>query len=351
MRIRFITGIPLSVTGGSGAYVGIQTLATGLRVLGAKVDLVTPAVHLPIFTAERILFNESLRFRKNDGWDVSVGFDMDGYSVAGRTSTPHVACIKGVLADAAPFERGLTRASLSLQARLEALHVRRSNLVMTDSVYCAVRVEQLYKVPRPQSIVPEAIDLPAWRDLFRRNPAAVDPRKFTVLCVCRFYARKRVRLLLGAAALLKNKIPELQVRIVGGGQGVGELKKLWQQKHLEQAVHWMGDLSRPQLAAEYNRADVFCLPSVQEGFGIVFLEAMAAGKPIVAARSAAVPEVVRHGILVKPESEQALADGIEKLYREPKLRSSLGAEGSRFVEQFDSPRVARQFMSELQKLL
>ena len=50
--------------------------------------------------------------------------------------------------------------------------------------------------------------------------------------------------------------------------------------------------------------------ALQEGFGIAFLEAMAAGKPIVAARAAAIPEVVRHGVLVAPENAEALADGI-----------------------------------------
>ena len=92
---------------------------------------------------------------------------------------------------------------------------------------------------------------------------------------------------------------------MGGGPEAARLRRLWRELHLEGTVRWIGDVTASQLAAEYNRADVFCLPSVQEGFGIVFLEAMAAGKPIVAARAAAVPEVVHHGLLVEPKRRRA----------------------------------------------
>ena len=78
------------------------------------------------------------------------------------------------------------------------------------------------------------------------------------------------------------------------------LRSLWRELHLESTVKWIGDVTQRQLAAEYRHADIFCLPSVQEGFGIVFLEAMAAGKPIVAARSAAVPEVVSTAASLNP---------------------------------------------------
>jgi len=82
----------------------------------------------------------------------------------------------------------------------------------------------------------------------------------------------------------------------------------------------------------------------------VFLEAMAAGKPIVAARAAAIPEVVRNGILVKPECPEELAEGILQLYRDPDLRQALGTAGGRDVEQFDVTRVARLFLSKLTKI-
>ena len=75
----------------------------------------------------------------------------------------------------------------------------------------------------------------------------------------------------------------------------------------------LGDVTRDELAAEYVNADCFCLPSVQEGFGIVFLEAMAAGLPVVACRAAAVPEVVEDGVtgvLVPPRDPAALAGAL-----------------------------------------
>src|SRR5262249_1781707 len=120
---------------------------------------------------------------------------------------------------------------------------------------------------------------------------------------------------------------------------------------LDAIVHWLGDVSLVRLTQEYNRANVFCLPSLQEGFGIVFLEAMAAGKPIVAVRSAAVPEVVRNGILAEPENSESLADGIVRLNRIPALCLSLASAGRGDVENFDVHRVAGLFLSEISKVV
>jgi glycosyltransferase involved in cell wall biosynthesis len=116
-------------------------------------------------------------------------------------------------------------------------------------------------------------------------------------------------------------------------------------------VRWLGDLSIARLAEEYNRCEVFCLPSVQEGFGIVFLEAMAAGKAIIAARASAVPEVVGDGVLVEPGQPEALADAISRLHQDPDFRDALGRAGRRRVSQFDMNRVAAQFVSEIGKVV
>ena len=347
--LEFITAVPWDVRRGSGCYIGTRTLVQALRELGIDVALVTPGTVTPNYTVTRVLFNETLRWRRFRG-EATIGIDADGYAIAGKVAgRPHIACIKGVLGDAVRFERGATRVSMALQARLEAEHVRRAALVITVSQYCVARLEELYGVCGAV-VVPELIDLCGWRRLFQANPAVPDPRRFTVLCVCRFYPRKRLDVLLRAAALLRDRLPQLAVRIVGGGPEYQRLRRLSFELRVEECVHWVGDVGLNQLAAEYNRSNVFCLPSAQEGFGIVFLEAMAAKKPIIAARAAAVPEVARNGILVEPENPEALADAMLRLYRDPDLCRSLAGAGTRQVEEFEMGRVAAQFVNEIARV-
>jgi len=314
-------------------------LARALAGLGHAVEFETPRVRLPIFTLQRLVFNRSLR--ADAPCDLTVGFDMDGYRIAGAPH--HVASLKGVIADEARFEAGLTRLTMGLQARCERLHVERAAQVLATSRYSAARAQEFYALRQTPTVVPELIDLAEWRRLLGHQPPA-ETSRFTVLFVGRFYRRKRVELLLRAAAALRGRVPDLEVRLVGSGPCGPRLHRLSAELKLDRAVTWLGDVSRSQLIAEYHRADLFCLPSVQEGFGIVLLEAMAAGKPIVAARAAAIPEVAPHGLLVDPESVEALAAGIEELYRSPAKRAAQGRTGAAWVEQFDAPRVAQLFL-------
>jgi len=349
VRLQFITSTPLNITQGSGTYAGIRGLAKALNALGHDVLMVSPKMHLPVYTLERIVFNESLRLRANVDADATVGFDMDGYSVAGKKRVPHIASLKGVIADEVRFERGLTRFTMAIQQRYERLHVKRAAAVVTTSEYAARCAQEAYGIRA--RVIPELIDLAAWREILRTHPPKPAEKRFVVLCVCRLYRRKRVNVLLGAARLLRDRIPELEIRIVGDGPERARLAHLWREQKLGDRVRFLGDVTRARLAEEYNACHVFCLPSVQEGFGIVYLEAMGAGKPIVAARAAAVPEVVRHGVLVDPESEEALAEGIAGLHESEDLRRQLAREGAAWVEQFDAKRVAERFIDVVREII
>jgi len=339
LRIRFLTATPLNIRHGSGTYVGMNVLAGALRGLGHPVEFETPRILLPVFTAQRLLFNRMLR--ADPEFDLTVGFDMDGYRIAAG-APGHVASLKGVIADEVRFESGMTRLTMGIQARCERLHVHRAARVLATSRYSAERAQEFYGLRRPPAIVPELIDLAGWRRLLAENPAPAE--RFTVLFVGRFYRRKRVDVLLRAAALLRSRIRDLEVRVVGNGPCAAHLHRLSRELRLEGTVTWLGDVPRATLVSEYNRAAVFCLPSVQEGFGIVLLEAMAAGKPIVAARAGAIPEAAPFAELVQPDNPDALSAGIETLHRSAGACEAQVQGGGEWVEQFDAPRVARLFM-------
>ena len=354
MRFRFLTSTPQDITRGSGTYVGISVLANALRELGHTVDIESPTRHFPVFTAGRLWFNRGLR--ASSAHDCTVGFDMDGYRIAagapgvpgalGTLGTLHIASLKGVIADEVRFESGLTRLTMSVQARCERLHVHRAARVLVTSRYSGVCAQRLYGLEQFPTVVPELIDLAAWRRHLAAVPAPAPAHsgRFTVLFVGRFYRRKRVGLLLDAAAALRSAIPDLEIRIVGNGPCNAAWRARAGHLKLDNTVTWLGGISRAGLAAEYKRAHLFCLPSVQEGFGIVLLEAMAAGKPIVAARAAAIPEVAPHATLVEPESAESLAAGILDLHGSPQAQAAQAAKGLSRVEQFDAPRVARLFV-------
>lgn len=317
-------------------------LAKALEGLGHTVVFETPQRTLPMYTAHRLWFNRGLR--PSPEFDVTVGFDMDGYRIAENPG--HVAALKGVIADEVRFEHGATRWTMSVQARCERLHVLRAARVVVTSRYCAEQAQSLYGLGEEPVVVPELIDLDEWRKMLEEGDGEADREEsFTVLSVGRFYRRKRIDVLLRAAALLREHIPGFAVRIVGNGPCDARWRRLAHELRLDSTVTWLGDVSRARLVAEYRRASMFAMPSVQEGFGIVLLEAMAAGKPVVASRAAAIPEVVPHATLVEPDNPIALACGIEWLWKNPEARKAQARAGAEWVQRFDAPRVARQFVA------
>ena len=253
MRFRFLTSTPQDITRGSGTYVGISVLAGALRELGHSIDFESPTRHFPVYTAERLWFNRGLR--ASAAYDCTVGFDMDGFRIAGAPGVLHVASLKGVIADEVRFESGLTGFTMSVQARCERLHVQRAARVLVTSRYSGECAQRLYELEQFPTVVPELIDLAAWRRHLAEAPAPAPAHsgRFTVLYVGRFYRRKRVGLLLEAAAALRNAIPKLEIRIVGNGPCDAAWRAQADRLKLAKTVTWLGDISRADLAAEYNR--------------------------------------------------------------------------------------------------
>jgi glycosyltransferase involved in cell wall biosynthesis len=153
------------------------------------------------------------------------------------------------------------------------------------------------------------------------------------------YPRKNIAALVRATAILVERLPGVSVRIAGNGPDLRNIKRLVAASGLERNVDLLGLLSHRDLLREFVACDVFCLPSLQEGFGIVFLEAMASCKPVVACRSSSTPELIEdevNGLLASPHDDADLAAQLLRLIEHPDLRRTMGETNRRAVTRYSA---------------
>jgi phosphatidylinositol alpha-1,6-mannosyltransferase len=162
-----------------------------------------------------------------------------------------------------------------------------------------------------------------------------------MITVARLIAHKGQDVALRALARLVPEIPALRYAIVGRGAYRRELEALAASLGVADRVHILDNVSDADLPALYNVADVYVGASRNvdvhiEGFGISLVEAAACGLPVVGGRSGGVPEAVQDGvtgILVDPESPEAVAGAVRRLLDDRALAAQLGRAGRRAVEE------------------
>jgi rhamnosyl/mannosyltransferase len=170
-----------------------------------------------------------------------------------------------------------------------------------------------------------------------------------VLCVGRLTYYKGVRYLIEAVAGLED----LSLTVVGSGDELAALITLTKSLGAEEKVEFVGSLTDRALLDEFFRCDCLCLPSLErtEAFGVVLLEAMRAGKAVVATKvpGSGMNWVVEDGItgvLVEPESAPALAETLAKLRNDAALRAKMGKAGRlRFERRFRIDQTARALLA------
>lgn len=181
-----------------------------------------------------------------------------------------------------------------------------------------------------------------------QKPAKAHPRPY-ILGIGRHVEQKGFDVLLRAYALLKNQtageIPDLI--LAGDGPLKPQLEALSEQLGLKDRVGFPGRAARPEAVALFQGCEFFVLPSRHEPMGIVNLEAMAAGKAVIASRVGGVPELVQNeenGLLVAPDDAQSLAHALARLVDDAPLRKKLGECGAVRVQRFDWDAIAAQYL-------
>ena len=163
------------------------------------------------------------------------------------------------------------------------------------------------------------------------------PQGRVILTVGRWAASERYKGadgLIRAMAQLRMKFPGLYLVAVGDGDDLSRFKKIAVDSGVSESVRFLTGLSREEIAACYARCEIFALPSTGEGFGLVFLEAMAFGKPSVGADCGGTTDVVEdrvNGVLVPPGDSERLVEALAVLLKDELLRAKLGQRGAEIV--------------------
>ncbi|EGT0638230.1 glycosyltransferase family 4 protein [Citrobacter werkmanii] len=139
---------------------------------------------------------------------------------------------------------------------------------------------------------------------------------FTFINICMLTEKKRVDNLIKAFSLLNKKYNNIRLKIGGDGVCRNELEELAIELNADNKVEFLGALTRDEVFTQINQADAFVLSSEYETFGVVLIEALALGKPVVATRCGGPESIVtdESGVLVEKNSVSALCNGMEMIY-------------------------------------
>lgn len=180
-------------------------------------------------------------------------------------------------------------------------------------------------------------------------------RTIYIFSIGAFWEYKGFDLLIKAFKLVIERGYEIKLILSGDGEEKESCRRLAKELKLEDKIIFWGYANRLEVSNLFAKCEFFVLPSRVEPFGIVSLEAMAAGKAIVATNVDGVPEIVRNGengILVEPDDEYALAFGIIWLLENREMREKLGANGRELVRRlYKWDDIARRYLEVYQGLI
>jgi len=219
------------------------------------------------------------------------------------------------------------------QHSIEKFALAQSDRLITVSEF--VKNNYLTNHIKKVSIIPPGVDINKFRLLDKVNKT---PNNILFVAqLSKGHKWKGLDYLLESIKLIKN-IRDVKLTVVGSGAHVNHYKDKANELHIRDNVIFKGKVSDDELVKEYQKANIFILPSYSnaESFGIVNLEAMACGVPIVASKIGGIPDVVKdskNGLLVPPKDPKVLSDAIIKLLNDGDLAKKMGGDGRKLVEE------------------
>jgi O-antigen biosynthesis alpha-1,2-mannosyltransferase len=216
------------------------------------------------------------------------------------------------------------RARFAEQARGAAA---RSDLIIAVSEFTSRQIQELLGVPQSRiRVVPHGVDLPP--------TSAQSNRQEIILFVGALQLRKNIQRLIAAFERLPGRWRLVLAGAVTGYGAAGILEQI-ERSRVRDRIEVTGHVSRDTLEVLFRKASVFAFPSLDEGFGIPVLEAMAFGVPVLTSDRSALPEVAGDAaLLVNPESVEQIEQGLRMLTENESLRTDLAQRGRERAAQF-----------------
>jgi len=215
--------------------------------------------------------------------------------------------------------------------------------VVRDHAICRLGVKSKM-VSRIYNAVPEVQLEYSKKEL--RTRLGISQTFFCVLFIGRLEQQKSVDTLIRATAIAKAKIQNLHIIIIGKGSLKEKLVNLSKSLSLNETISFVDPLQKPE--DYYATADVFVLPSVYEGFGIVIVEAFRASLPVISTNIEGPKELIcneSNGLLIEPQDHNALSESIIRLARDADLRKKIGTCGRKTYEgKFTIPDYVNQLL-------
>jgi glycosyltransferase involved in cell wall biosynthesis len=227
---------------------------------------------------------------------------------------------------------------------MEGYSARKADLVIVDNEHNKKIVMDRYRVDerKIRPMVMEGVDLNLYQ------PSSCEGN--VILFVGRLHERKGLDLLLPIFKKVLDK-EEAHLKIVGSGEMEKSLRSQVDKLGIQKNVEFMGYLSDSDMQNEYSKASFFISPSRYEGFGIVLLEALASGLPLVATNTGISSKVIeenKNGFLVNYEN---MEEAILRLLRDQNLRMNMGHRSREIAQDYSWRRVAKGMISVYEELI
>jgi len=334
------------------------TVYSGTKSGFKKPTSINKVNFVPVFSTDKLypidnwFFNNTISgSAKKFKADIYEAHTVSGYKLLKtfkkqKKKEPFIQSIHGVLADEyiKATQRGIPTIQTKLAnivmwklSKLEKQAAEKANTIITISKYTQNKIIQLYEIEKEKiRIVPNGVDIQKFKP--RKNQSTIKRQiginnRQCVLFVGRLIPRKGLSFLVQAAKHIIKEKEHTAFVIVGDGPQKNQLISYLEKNRIRKNFIFLGDIKDEILPLIYNCAEVFVLPSVQEGQGIALLEAQAVSKPVIAFNTGGVRETILNqetGLLVEPNSKE-LANAIIKLLKNEEMRNKMGKKGREFV--------------------